>query len=83
MFGYESMLFIINFTITTTVSLMFMKENVSWELGKIKFSKKPRWLHDQNKKFAFSFDNFIVQIKSHVSNWLLVLLKFKKLFLNN
>ena len=29
MFSYESMLFIINFTITTTVSLMFMKENVS------------------------------------------------------
>ena len=60
MFSYESMSFIINFTITTTVSLMFLKENVRWELEKIKFSKKPWWLHDQNKTKTFSFDNFIV-----------------------
>ena len=59
MFSYESMSFIINFTTTTTVSLMFLKENVRWELEKIKFAKKTWWLHDQNKK-TFSFDNFIV-----------------------
>ena len=66
------MSFIIDFTITATVSLPFMKENVRWELEKIKFSKKKHGVF-MIKTNSFSFDNFIVQIKSRVSNRLLAL----------
>ena len=59
MFSYESMSFIINFTITTTVSLMFLKENVRWELEK-KVFKKTMVASWWKQKKTFSFDNFIV-----------------------